>query len=265
MHSHLEKDILSIEQIFDISDLFMTDTPPFEKDSSLIKKIFHQDHPFWLSTWGQRFLLVLSPFLFSPNEAAHDDIKILFSRLKTGFLSPLLGAFFLTSSLIVTLKSYQKMGLHFEWLIDFGSSSFFLTVITGLSLLTYNAAFARWLAPIVATFRTRDQSIPRHSFQFWAIRYGGILVFTGFVSWMFTAVSWFNLPLWAFFTMIGVLIGLLSLAKKEIRYQYQRLHHSLPTQHSSLVRSLELIFFVSASSLEAIVFIYAFFGMAKNT
>lgn len=234
----------------------MTQSDDPQEEPSFLDNVFRKDRPFWASTWGQRFLLVLSPFLFLPHEAGQGSLKELFDNLRTGFLSPIFGALFLTSSLIVTLKAYQKLGIHFEWLVDFGSGKFFIGMAILLSLSTYNAAFARWLAPVIAELFTRDKSIPQYSFQFWAIRYGGLLVFSGFVGWIFTGITWFNLPLWAFFLMTALLASLLYLARKEINFQHQRLHIALPTQHASLLRTLEITFFSLAAGCEVLIYLF---------
>ncbi len=232
-----------------------------EERPSFLQKLTHQNEHFFASTWGQRLLLVLAPFILLPNEKGHqnDQLRALFERLHTGLWSPLLGSFFFISSLVVTLKAYQNYGLHLEWLVNFGSGKFLIYCTALLSIFAYNAALARWIAPYSVRLIARDKDVPGYSLHFWTIRYGGLLVFCGLVGWFFTGITWLNLPFWAFLIALFLLVALVYFARKEIGYQNQKLSAATPTRHVALLHMLEIILFFIILAGEAIIYFYFFF------
>lgn len=223
---------------------------------SFVQRLARKNEHFFASTWGQRLLLILAPFILLPNPQGpqNNQLQALFERLRTGLWSPLLGSFFFVSSLVVTLKAYQNLGVHFDWFLEIGSGKFLSVSTLLLALGAYNAAFARWVSPYMGRLLARDPHLPAYSLHFWTIRYGGLLMFSGLVGWLFTAVTWLSLPFWAFLTLFALLLLFVYIARKEIGFQNQKLYAKTPTRHTALLRVLEVASFSIATGLE--VFLY---------
>lgn len=212
-------------------------------------------HKFFESDLGQQFLLLFVPFFLSPRDfqgVAYE--KSLFRYFYLRPIAPLLGAFFLTSSLLSFYRFLSLKGFPFLELIDLGSAKVAFSLVVGLALLGYGAALARFSSGfLVSRVIKEEKETLKWPLAFWLSYYGGTYMVIGLFIWLILGILIASFAWWM--TLIlgtGLLMGafyvylelrlLQERRRRRTYYRYWNLFNSISI--SIFIFYLFLIFFL---------------------
>lgn len=210
---------------------------------------------FFASLWVQKLLLIVAPFVLHPDGSkAKTPVEQILSSLHLNMLAPFIGTGFMVSALFVTFRMMKKRFVDLSWLVNFESIEALTHVSLGLALLAYIASITRYLGPRILHLFIKTKEMPAFSFSFWTARYGGIMMFFGFIAWVLTFIFWIQPSLgWLIFLLV-VVGSLLFLSYMEIRRQYIRIHDHYDAMMLKKINITELILFVLLSLFSGAIY-----------
>lgn len=210
-------------------------------------KIKQWGHWFFSTSIGQRVLIFLAPFLMPPSQKQLQEN--LFVHLNLPYFAPSIGIAFLFSAFWVLIKSLKQHGFDFTWLIQVDNVQTQVKLFLCLFVLIHAAALARFLAPHLLTLFKKEKVHKPPTLAFWFSYYGGIAMVIGAFAWIIVLLGVLHLSWIGLLSALGIIIGLVLLARFELRRRHQTLYEHLSLKEAVNLARLEIVLFALFSAL----------------
>lgn len=206
-----------------------------------MKKLYSQFREFLKSIGGQKFLILLAPFMRLPDEATppNSRTQYLINQLHIRSGAPVVGSMFFASALAILSRTVDRETNAWNHHLNLDSFSVWLYMTGALSILSYALVVSKYLGPRILNLIIKEASFPTYSFGFWSTYYGGLLMFFGTFLWGFTLLFVFKISWWLWFLLvIGLGVGLWFL-QRQLNYRRQEFFKDISDLERLHLKTLE--------------------------
>ncbi|MGI4852016.1 MAG: hypothetical protein ACRYGR_08760 [Janthinobacterium lividum] len=206
-----------------------------------MKKLYTQFSEFLKSVVGQKFLILLAPFMRLPGEttSSNSRVQYLIDQLHIRSGAPVIGSMFFASALAVVSRTVDRQTNSWNHHLNLDSFSVWVYMTGALSILSYSLVISKYVAPRLLNLLLKKASFPSYSFGFWSTYYGGLLMFFGIFLWGFTLLFVFQISLWLWlFLVIGLGVAVWFL-QRQLYFRRQEFIKSLSDLERLHLKTLE--------------------------